>query len=89
MDKNAVYPKAATEMKKDGELWRRSRVQQVKYLNTIVEQDHRVVHRPGELVSSSLIIYGFSWNKLPQPPMRAGLAPATSIDFHKAVATVS
>src|SRR5271163_3704168 len=43
MDKNAAYPKAATEMKKDGGLWRRSRLRQVKYLNNIVEQDHRRV----------------------------------------------
>jgi hypothetical protein len=35
----------ATEMKKDGELWRRSRLRQVKYLNNIVEQDHRRVKR--------------------------------------------
>ena len=40
-DKNAAYPKAATEMKRDGELWRRSRLRQVKYLNNIIEQDHR------------------------------------------------
>jgi transposase-like protein len=39
VDKNAAYPKAAAEMKKDGELWRRSRLRQVKYLNNIVEQD--------------------------------------------------
>jgi transposase, IS6 family len=45
VDKNAAYPKAATEMKKDGELWRRSRLRQVKYLNNIVEQDHRRVKR--------------------------------------------
>jgi transposase-like protein len=32
-------------MKKDGELWRRSRLRQVKYLNNIVEQDHRNVKR--------------------------------------------
>ncbi len=43
VDKNAAYPKAAAEMKKDGELWRRSRLRQVKYLNNIVEQDHRRV----------------------------------------------
>ena len=41
VDKNAAYPKAAAEMKKDGELWRRSRLRQVKYLNNIIEQDHR------------------------------------------------
>ena len=28
-------------MKPDGELWRFSRLRQVKYLNNIVEQDHR------------------------------------------------
>ena len=38
VDKNAAYPKAATEMKKDGELWRRSRLRQVKYLNNIVSK---------------------------------------------------
>jgi transposase-like protein len=32
-------------MKVDGELWRRSRLRQVKYLNNIVEQDHRRVKR--------------------------------------------
>jgi IS6 family transposase len=45
VDKNAAYPKATAAMKKDGELWRRSRLRQVKYLNNIVEQDHRNVKR--------------------------------------------
>jgi transposase, IS6 family len=45
VDMNAAYPKAASEMKKDGELWRRSRLRQVKYLNNIVEQGHRNVKR--------------------------------------------
>jgi IS6 family transposase len=45
VDKNSAYPKAATEMKQDGELWRRSQLRQVKYLNNIVEQDHRRVKR--------------------------------------------
>jgi transposase-like protein len=45
VDKNAAYPKAVAEMKRDGELWRRSRLRQVKYLNNIVEQDHRNVKR--------------------------------------------
>ena len=39
------YPKAVAEMKKDAELWRRSRLRQVKYLNNIVEQDHRRIKR--------------------------------------------
>jgi transposase-like protein len=45
VDKNAAYPKAVTEMKRAGELWRWSRLRQVKYLNNIVEQDHRNVKR--------------------------------------------
>jgi IS6 family transposase len=45
VDKNAAYPKAAADMKKDAELWWRSKLRQVKYLNNIVEQDHRTMKR--------------------------------------------
>jgi transposase, IS6 family len=45
VDKNAAYPKAAAEMKADDELWRRSRLRQCKFLNNIVEQDHRRMRR--------------------------------------------
>jgi transposase-like protein len=45
VDKNPAYPRAVAEMKEDGELWRRSRLRPVKYLNNIVEQDHRRVKR--------------------------------------------
>jgi transposase-like protein len=45
VDKNPAFPKAVTELKDDGELWRRSRLRQVKYLNNIVEQDHRRIKR--------------------------------------------
>ena len=45
VDKNPAYPRAAAEMKKEGELWRRSRLRQCKYLNNIVEQDHRRIKR--------------------------------------------
>ena len=31
VDKNAAYPKAVGEMKRDAELWRRSKPRQVKY----------------------------------------------------------
>jgi transposase-like protein len=41
VDKNPAYPRAVVELKKEGELWRRSRLRQVKYLNNIMEQDHR------------------------------------------------
>ena len=56
VDKNAAYPKATAEMKKAGELWRRSRLRQVKYLNNIVEQDHRFVKR---LIGPGLGFGGF------------------------------
>jgi IS6 family transposase len=45
VDRNPAYPKAVTELKKGAELWRFSRLRQVKYLNNIVEQDHRRVKR--------------------------------------------
>jgi transposase, IS6 family len=32
-------------MKSDGQLWRRTRLRQCKYLNNIVEQDHRRIKR--------------------------------------------
>jgi transposase, IS6 family len=32
-------------MKRDGELWRFSRLRQCKFLNNVVEQDHRRVKR--------------------------------------------
>ena len=32
-------------MKSDGQLWRRARLRQCKYLNNIVEQDHRRIKR--------------------------------------------
>ncbi|CAO3424633.1 Mobile element protein [Azospirillum argentinense] len=45
VDENAAYPSAITAMKKDGELWRFAKLRQVKYLNNIVEQDHRRIKR--------------------------------------------
>jgi IS6 family transposase len=45
VDKNPAYPKAAAEMKRTGDLWRFSRLRQCKYLNNIVEQDHRRIKR--------------------------------------------
>jgi IS6 family transposase len=45
VDKKACYPKAVTKMKRDGQSWRRSKLRQVKYLNNIVEQDHRRIKR--------------------------------------------
>ncbi len=45
MDKNPAYPRAAADMKRAGELWRFWRLRQCKYLNNIVEQDHRRIKR--------------------------------------------
>jgi transposase, IS6 family len=45
VDKNPAYLRAVTEMKRDGELWRFSRLRQCKFLNNVVEQDHRRVKR--------------------------------------------
>jgi transposase-like protein len=56
VDKNPVYPCAVTELKANGELWRSSRLRQVKYLTNIVEQDHR---RPKRLVRPGLGFGGF------------------------------
>jgi IS6 family transposase len=45
VDKNPAYPRVTAEMKRTGELWRFSRLRQCKYLNNIVEQDHRRIKR--------------------------------------------
>ena len=45
MDKNPAYPAAIKELKDEGTLRRRCRVRQCKYLNNIIEQDHRTVKR--------------------------------------------
>jgi len=45
VDKNAAYPEVTAKMKKDGELWRRSQLRRVRYLNNTVEQDHLKVKR--------------------------------------------
>jgi IS6 family transposase len=45
VDKNPAYPRAVVDMKRDGELWRRTPMRQCKYLNNIVEQDHRRIKR--------------------------------------------
>jgi len=45
VDKNAAYPIAAKAMKQSGDLWRFAKLRQVKFLNNIVEQDHRRIKR--------------------------------------------
>src|SRR5918996_4258761 len=43
VDRNPVYPAAIEALKAEGTLPRRVRVRQCKYLNNILEQDHRTV----------------------------------------------
>jgi IS6 family transposase len=45
VDKNPSYPQAVRDLMRQGRLWRFSRLRQRKYLNNIVEQDHRRIKR--------------------------------------------
>jgi transposase, IS6 family len=45
VDGNPAYPKAIAELKRTGELGRRCRCRPVRYLNNVVEQDHRAIKR--------------------------------------------
>jgi len=45
VDKNAAYPKAIAELKVDGILPESVELRQVKYLNNLIEQDHRFIKR--------------------------------------------
>jgi IS6 family transposase len=45
VDKNAAYPKAFRELKAAGQIPENCELRQVKYLNNVVEQDHRFVKR--------------------------------------------
>ena len=45
VDKNASYPIAIDELKNEKKLSKNIEIRQVKYLNNIIEQDHRSVKR--------------------------------------------
>ena len=45
VDKYAAYPKAMTDLKASGVLHKQVELRQVKYLNNLVEQDHRFIKR--------------------------------------------
>ncbi|WP_414476014.1 IS6 family transposase [Microvirga sp. M2] len=66
VDKNAAYPIATRAMKQERTLWRFAKLRQVKFLNNIVEQDHRRIKRlvrPGlgfkSFTSASRTIAGY------------------------------
>ena len=45
VDKNPAYPAAVEALKADGIIPRRVRLRQCKYLNNVIEQDHRTVKK--------------------------------------------
>jgi transposase-like protein len=45
VDKNPAYPTAVDALKAEGTLPHRVRLRQCKYLNNVVEQDHRTVKK--------------------------------------------
>ena len=56
VDKNAAYPKAFNELKEDDVVLQRCELRQIKYLNNIIEQDHRFIKR---LVKPGLGFFSF------------------------------
>ncbi len=63
VDKNAAYPKAVAELKASGVLPAAVELRQVKYLNNLVEQDHRFIKR---LVKPGMGFFSFetAWRTL-------------------------
>ncbi|GHP01211.1 IS6 family transposase [Reticulibacter mediterranei] len=45
VDKNAAYPRAFNELKEEGLILEVCELRQVKYLNNLIEQDHRFIKR--------------------------------------------
>ena len=45
VDRNPSYPNVISELRRSGELGRRCRCRPIRYLNNIVEQDHRAIKR--------------------------------------------
>ena len=45
VDKNPAYPAAVAELKAEGTLSRRVALRRCKYLNNVIEQDHRTVKK--------------------------------------------
>jgi len=63
VDKNAAYPKAFCELKAAETLAASCELRQSKYLNNLIEQDHRFIKR---LVKPGLCFFSFqtAWNTL-------------------------
>jgi transposase, IS6 family len=63
VDKNAAYPRAFNELKTEGFLSQQCELRQSKYLNNLVEQDHRFIKR---LVKPGMGFFSFepAWRTL-------------------------
>jgi len=63
VDKNTAYPKALKELKAEGSLPQTCELRQSKYLNNLVEQDHRFIKR---LVKPGMGFFSFetAWRTL-------------------------
>jgi transposase-like protein len=63
VDKNAAYPKAIKELKAAGDIATSCELRQSKYLNNLVEQDHRFIKR---LVKPGMGFFSFetAWRTL-------------------------
>jgi transposase-like protein len=63
VDRNPAYPKAIEELKAAGQLSQGCQLRPVKYLNNLIEQDHRFIKR---LVKAGLGFFSFStaWRTL-------------------------
>ncbi len=63
VDKNAAYPKAMADLKAIGVLAEAVELRQVKYLNNLIEQDHRFIKR---LVKPGMGFFSFesAWRTL-------------------------
>src|SRR5258708_5629957 len=63
VDKNAAYPKAFRELKAAGRMPENCELREVKYLNNVIEQDHRFIKR---LVKAGMGLFSFqtAWRTL-------------------------
>jgi transposase-like protein len=63
VDQNPAYPKAVDELKAEGQLPQGCQLRPVKYLNNLIEQDHRFIQR---LVKAGLGFCSFltAWRTL-------------------------
>ena len=82
VDQNPAYPKAVEELKAAGKLPQRCQLRPVKYLNNMIEQDHRFIKR---LVKAGLGFFSFqtAWRTLrgyeTMQMIRKGQVPAGGV----------